>query len=104
MTAHGTENAWCACMGRVAPARAVRDILDEAVEMLKEPSKDELSDIAYGIGRLIGSLTGRPYVPFPGDALHVRKIEERMREYGCIRSRRHLIGGACPSAPQAGGA
>ena len=89
---------WCRCMQPVPVRQALRDIADETVELLREPSRDELSDIAYGIGRLLGALTGRTYVPVPGGARHVRKIEERMAEYGCIRSRRHLLDGRCPSA------
>jgi hypothetical protein len=29
------------------------------------------------------------------DERHVRKIEKRMEEYGCVRSRRHLVNGMC---------
>lgn len=92
------RDEWCGCMRPVPVRQAVRDIVDEAVELLREPSRDELSDVAYGIGRLLGAVVGRTYVPVPGDGLHVRKIEERMAEYGCIRSRRHLLDGRCPSA------
>jgi len=72
------------------------DIISELGEIIAEPSRDELSDIAYGIGRLLGSVVRRSYVRVPGDRRHVAKIQERMVEYGCIRSRRHLVDGACP--------
>jgi hypothetical protein len=39
----------------------------------------------------------RAYTAVYGDGRHVEKIEARMREYGCIRSKRHLKDGACPS-------
>jgi hypothetical protein len=62
-----------------------------------EEFKDELSDIAYGIGRLVAGIFGRNYVRVPGDTLHYEKIAARMAEYGCIRSKRFLVEGRCPS-------
>jgi hypothetical protein len=32
------------------------------------------------------------------DERHVRKIEKRFEEYGCVRSKRNLVGGKCPAA------
>jgi len=32
------------------------------------------------------------------DERHVRKIEARFEEYGCVRSKRNLVGGKCPAA------
>lgn len=50
---------------------------------------------------MAGSLVGKPYVRiFPGGKLHIQKIEKRMDDYGCIRSKRHLISGICPSERQ----
>ena len=80
-----------------SPREALRDIWGEVREFVEAPSWDEASDIAYGVGRLLGGLRGRVYISIPGDRRHVAKIEARMREYGCIRSKRHLQDGACPS-------
>jgi hypothetical protein len=88
---------WCNCLSTLSPSRALQDILDEAVEFAKGPSRDELSDIAFGVGRLVGAFLRRPYISVPGDKLHVEKITLRMNEYGCVRSRRHLVNGACPT-------
>lgn len=88
---------WCPCHGVQNPVEAVRDTLAELVEFIREPSRDELSDIAYGVGRVLGAVVQRPYIRVPGDGLHVAKIEKRMREYGCIRSTRHLKDGRCPN-------
>lgn len=88
---------WCGCMRPQGPREALRDIWGELCEFVEEPSWDEASDIAYGIGRLLGGLRGRVYTAVPGDGRHVAKIEARMREYGCIRSKRHLQDGTCPS-------
>jgi hypothetical protein len=59
---------------------------------------DELSDISWGIGRLVAGLVGKVYVRIPGDRRHYRKVASRMTEYGCTRSKRFLVDGRCPSA------
>ncbi|WP_216726058.1 hypothetical protein [Hymenobacter siberiensis] len=71
-------------------SEAYTTLKDEVVEFIESPSRDELSDIAFGIGRLVGALLGRKYVSVPYDGLHVAKCNERMAEYGHFRSRRHL--------------
>lgn len=88
---------YCACMKPVSFRQGFRDIADEFVEMLKEPSADEFSDVMYGIGRLLAGIVGKSYVRMPFDRLHVFKIDERMQEHGCIRSKRHLVNNSCPS-------
>ncbi len=62
-----------------------------------EEFRDELSDISWGIGRLIAGLFGKVYVRIPGDGIHYRKVVTRVEEYGCMRSKRFLIDGKCPS-------
>ena len=69
---------------------AVRTLLDEVTEFCQEPSKNEASDIAFGIGRLLGALLGRKYVPVWGDTQHIAKCNARYLDYGHFRSRRHL--------------
>jgi hypothetical protein len=88
---------YCKCHGLLNPRQAVKDVVDEVKEMVAEPSMDEFSDIIYAIGRLMASLIGKVYIPLPGDGRHVAKIDARMLEYGCIRSKRHLVGGVCPT-------
>jgi hypothetical protein len=88
---------WCGCMAKQTAVSALRDIRDEVRELIAEPSMDEFSDICYGVGRLVGALINKPYVPMPWDGRHIAKIEERMRQYGCIRSSRHLVQGKCPA-------
>lgn len=90
---------WCACMGTLSAKQALKDLADEAVELAKEPSKDELSDVVFAVGRLLGSLINKPLVTLPGSRLHVEKISHRMQHHGCVRSVRHLQDGACPSSP-----
>ena len=69
---------------------AVSTLLDEVVEFCEEPSRDEASDIAFGVGRLLGAVIGRKYVPVWGDGLHVAKCNARVAEYGHFRSRKHI--------------
>jgi hypothetical protein len=78
-------------------------VIDETKELFTAPRgerADELSDVMYGVGRLVGSVLGREYVRMPFDAAHRKKISERMEAYGCIRSRRWLVAGRCPSENQ----
>jgi hypothetical protein len=93
-------DAWCACMGTLSPKQALKDLADEAVELAKEPSRDELSDVVFAVGRLLGSLINKPLVALPGSRLHVEKISHRMQHHGCVRSVRHLQDGVCPSSPK----
>lgn len=72
-------------------------LLDEVREFLHEPTWDEFSDISFGLGRLIAGFFGKVYITIPFDRRHKEKIGARMKEYGCVRSRRHLINGQCPS-------
>ena len=55
----------------------------------------------FGFGRLLGYMCGRVYVKMWFDDRHVKKIEGRMEENGCVRSKRHLVKGGCPSAGEA---
>jgi hypothetical protein len=88
---------YCGCFRVLSAREALRDIGDEAQEWFAEPSLDEFSDVMWGVGRLIGGLCGVEYVRVPGDRRHAEKISARMAEYGCVRSKRHLVEGVCPS-------
>ena len=101
----------CGCMAQRTPEDALKDIFSrelvdgsrrgELWELFEVRSfkefADEWSDIMYGIGRLIGAIIGREYVRVPGDGRHFNKIAKRMANYGCIRSKRFLDNGRCPS-------
>lgn len=88
----------CKCHDTMTFKQASQALKDELMEFIQEPSKDEASDIAYCINRLAGSIIGKPYLHIVGGTgLHVEKVQKRMQKYGCIRSRRHLINGQCPS-------
>jgi len=94
---------YCGCLRNDAGELGMRlkEILDEVVEVCEarswEELKDEVSDVMFGFGRLAGYLCGRVYVKMWYDERHVKKIEVRMEECGCVRSKRHLVGGVCPS-------
>ena len=87
----------CGCQTVATLREAVMELADELVEFLREPSQDEFSDCVYAVGRIIGACVGKVYVHVPGDGRHVKKIQRRLDEYGCIRSRKHLVNGRCPS-------
>lgn len=92
------EKQYCKCHAPLNLKEGIACIVDEAVEFWEEPSKDELSDVVYGINRAIGGLFNKSYIRvIPGDKIHVDKIDKRMAEHGCIRSKRHLVNGVCPS-------
>lgn len=95
--------SYCKCHETLTLKQSFNGLIDEVKEFIEEPSKDEASDIVYCLNRMVGTFMNRPYVPvIPGDSLHVSKIKERMHEYGCIRSNRHLINGKCPSEVEHG--
>jgi hypothetical protein len=91
----------CACHKKVSLRQGFGDLIDEAGEILKTRNRvdfmDELSDVSYAVGRLLGASVRREYVRMPLDGRHVAKIQERMARYGCIRSERWLRDGVCPS-------
>jgi NTP pyrophosphatase (non-canonical NTP hydrolase) len=96
------DRMFCGCVKneRGEFCSRVKEIWDEVVEVFGSRSveelKDEVSDVMFGLGRLLGYVCGKVYVSVWFDERHVRKIENRMEEYGCVRSRRHLVNGMCP--------
>jgi len=65
----------------------VFELINAIKKMDKEEILDEISDMCWGVGRLIGGLIGREYVRVIGDKRHYEKIKERFEECGCIRSK-----------------
>ena len=94
---------FCGCVSNESGEgwQRVKDIWDEVVELAEVKSMDEFwdewSDVVFGVGRLLGYFCGVNYIPIYGDERHVKKIEARMEEYGCVRSKRHLVNGMCCS-------
>lgn len=105
------EIQWCGCMDVRPFTEGLKDIFSreliegelrgEIWELVAvknwEQFKDELSDICWGIGRIIAGFRGKAYVRVPGDGRHYRKAVSRIQEYGCKRSRRFLVNGRCPN-------
>lgn len=93
---------WCECLGVRKWRDALADLREEAGEILHvksvEEFLDEFSDVAWGFGRLIAGIFNKNYVRMPFDKRHYKKVLERMNEYGCVRSKRHLVDGKCPKA------
>lgn len=102
---------WCKCMEPRGIRDATADIFStemvdgsrrgEIWELFEvksfEEFKDEASDIAWGVGRLVAGVFGKVYFRMPGDKRHYEKVQKRVQEYGCTRSKRFLIEGRCPS-------
>ena len=103
---------WCGCMDVRSFKDGVADLVSretvdgklrgEIWELFEAKSmaevKDELSDLAWGIGRIIGGMMNKPYVRVLGDGAHYRKVVGRINEYGCMRSKRFLVNGECPNS------
>lgn len=98
------SSVWCGCLRPLSPRAALGDVLSEARELVSSRSRDdfldEASDVCFGVGRLLGALVRRTYVPVPFAKRHKAKIAERMASHGCVRSARHLEDGRCPSQEQ----
>lgn len=89
---------YCKCYQPLPIRTALRYLKEETIEFIQDPSMDELGDVVRVINRLAGSLVNRPEVsilPYP--KVHLEKVNKRMQEYGCIRSKAHLVRGKCPS-------
>lgn len=95
-------NTLCGCWNVAGTKEAMGEIWAELYELIHCKNwpdfLDEVSDIAFGVGRLLGGWKGLEYVHVPGDKRHIQKIKRRFHEYGCIRSKRHLINGRCPNS------
>lgn len=87
----------CNCWTKLSIRQATRALLDETLEFFAKPSFDELDDVKVCINRWVGSLFSLPAVKIFKTPLYDLKVTERMVSYGCIRSRRHLALGGCPS-------
>ena len=81
--------------------KRLSDIWDERVEISEVKSMeefwDECSDVVFGFGRLLGYFCGVKYVHLYGAEACLEKKKKRMAEYGCTRSKRHLVCGMCRS-------
>lgn len=102
---------WCKCMEPRGFKEGLKDLFGrelidgkrrgEFFELFEvknlEDLKDEASDIAWGVGRLMAGLFNQVYWRVPGDRRHYDKVRARMNEYGCTRSKRFLVDGRCPS-------
>lgn len=92
---------FCGCVSNEKGelGKRVLDIWDELVELAEVKTLDEFwdewSDVMFGVGRLLGYFYGVKYLSLYGDERHVKKIVARMEEYGCVRSKRHLLDGKC---------
>lgn len=95
------SRAWCQCLGVLPLSAAWRDLWDELRELVNVSSRaewvDEVSDVAFGVGRLLGAVCRRVYVRVPFARSHIEKVTARQDGHGCVRSARHLVGGVCPS-------
>lgn len=82
---------FCNCW-HVRPVKgACTDIMDEIKEVMEVKNfhdfRDEMSDVMWGVNRLLAAFFGKKYVRIiPFDKMHYEKVSERMAEYGCIRS------------------
>ena len=105
------EIQWCGCMDVRPWKEGLADIFSrklvdgkpkgEIWELFQvknwEEFKDELSDVAWGVGRIIAGFRRKAYVRVPGDGRHYKKAVGRMHDYGCKRSPRFLVNGRCPN-------
>ena len=105
------EVKWCGCMAVRSWRDGLADLFSrelvdgkrrgEIYELFEvksfEEFQDELSDIAWGIGRILGGFRKKAYVRIIGDGIHYKKVVDRISEYGCMRSKRFLVNGKCPN-------
>jgi len=88
----GVSDAWLDMFGMEMKKNGERsgevfELINAIKKMDKEEILDEISDMCWGVGRLVGGLVGRKYVRVIGDRRHYEKVKERYEECGCIRSK-----------------
>jgi hypothetical protein len=86
------KNAWLDMFGMEKKKNGERngkvfELINAIKKMDKEEILDEISDMCWGVGRLIGGLVGKEYVRVIGDKRNYKKVKERFEECGCIRSK-----------------
>lgn len=91
----------CGCVKVIPVKKAIGVIFDELKELIgsrdMEEAKEEMSDVCFSIGRMLGAIIGKTYVAVPYDSRCQDKRVKRLKEHGCIRSRRNLVNGRCPN-------
>ena len=89
--------AMCRCISKRSPIKeAVGFFIRKFGGFIVCPTCKEGSDLAFALGRLLGSVSGKVYVSVPGDGECLEKLRERMMIRGCVRPYKHLRGGKCP--------
>lgn len=95
-------NKYCKCYQPLPLRTALRYVREELIEFKEQPSMHEFGDIIRTVNRLAGSLFGRAEITvIPNLKINIDKVNKRMAEYGCVRSKSHLINGRCPSENKA---
>lgn len=90
-------NNRCPCWEPLSIRQAATAVIDEMKEFCDNPTLDELDDVKVCMNRLIGSFFKKPMVKLFNTPLYDRKVKVRMHDHDCIRSKRHLVNGCCPS-------
>ena len=77
--------AVCKCLKEKLPIKTslnllLKDIYKTSISL----SFNDLSDVIFSFGRVIGSLINKPYYRLLGDRLAVEKFQDRMLFYGCV--------------------
>lgn len=80
----------CGCLDG---KHGIEPLRDEWNELL-----DELSDVMFALGRVLGDRLGIFCLPLPFQGRHIEKMRARHAKQGCVRSSKHLVDGHCPSA------
>lgn len=78
----------CICEKPPRPAEAIKWLIDEVLEFLQHPCRDEAGDVSYHLGRAIYACTGITVV-LPGAQAAINKGTHRFSEHGCVRSARN---------------
>ena len=85
------KNKLCGCYKPLSIWQGLSDLWSEVIEFCKTPNKDELSDILFALNRLLGAFIGKEEVELFKATLHNQKIQLRMLDHDCIRSKRNAV-------------
>ena len=74
----------CKCLNKPETFfKSAKNVIKSSIRFILIPRSDNFSATSFAIGRFLGSIFGKVYVPVLGDHEHLEKIREDVFIKGC---------------------
>jgi len=84
--------AMCRCINNRAKLKdATIKLVESCFRFLLYRTTEDLSVFSFSLGRFLGSVTGRVYIPVPEDGEYLSILKNRMRICGCVDPSRKCL-------------